>query len=59
MHVNYWIAYGEIGQPVISNHFSHIILKVQSSKFYNNNYMIASTQITNIAVLVFKLLSPI
>ena len=39
------------------------VLKVQSFKLYNNNYMIASTQITNteifaiIAVLVFKLLS--
>ena len=38
-------------------------LKVQSSKLYNNKYMIASIQITNteifvfIAVLVFKLLS--
>ena len=37
-------------------------LKVQSSKLYNNKYMIASTQIKNpeifafIAVLVFKLL---
>ena len=37
-------------------------LKVQSSKFYNNKHMIASTQITIteistlIAVLVFKLL---
>ena len=39
------------------------ILKVQSYKLYNNNYMIASTQITNTeilaftAVLVFQLLS--
>ena len=39
------------------------MLKVQSCKLYNNNYMIASTQITNteiftfIAVVVFKLLS--
>ena len=38
-------------------------LKVQSCKLYNNKYMIASTQITNIeifafiAVLAFKLLS--
>ena len=40
-----------------------MILKVQSCKFYNNEYMIASTQIANtevfafIAVLVFKLLT--
>ena len=38
-------------------------LKVQSCKLYNNKYMIALTQVTNIeilafiAVLVFKLLS--
>ena len=38
-------------------------LKVQPSKFFNNKYMIASTQIKNtetfafIAVLVFKVLS--
>ena len=38
-------------------------LKVQSSKQYNNKYMIPSTQVTNtgnfafIVVLVFKLLS--
>ena len=38
-------------------------LKVQSCKFYNNKYMIASTKITNteifafIAALVFKLVS--
>ena len=38
-------------------------LKVQSYKLYNNKYMIALTQVTNIeifafiAVLVFKLLS--
>ena len=43
--------------------FSFIMLKVQSCKFYNKKYMIASTQITNtvsfvfIVVLVFKLLT--
>ena len=47
----------------------HLDLKVQSFKLYNNKYIISSTQITNteifyssflfteIAVLVFKLLS--
>ena len=47
----------------------HLDLKVQSCKLYNNKYIISSTQITNteifyssflfteIAVLVFKLLS--
>ena len=40
-----------------------LYLKVQSCKLHNNNYVITSTQITNIeifafiAVLVFKLLS--
>ena len=39
------------------------LLKVRSCKLYNNKYMIASTEITNVeifafvAVLVFKLLS--
>ena len=39
------------------------MLKVQSCKLYNNNYMIPSTQITNteifafIALIVFNLLS--
>ena len=46
-----------------SDNLPFFFLKVQSSKLYNTNYMIASTQITNteisafIAVLVFKLLS--
>ena len=42
----------------------NIHLKLQSSKLYNNKYMIASTQTTNseifafIAVLVLKVIEP-
>ena len=50
------------GKSVVSERFV-TTLKVQSCKLYNNNYMIASTQITNteiftfISALVFKILS--
>ena len=53
---------GFVKQKVVAPHRCSFNLKVQSCKLYNNKYMIASTQTTNIdifafiAVLVFQLL---
>ena len=49
---------------LLSKGMLNIHLKLQSSKLYNNKYMIASTQTTNseifafIAVLVLKVIEP-
>ena len=56
-HINLFRHYNDFHMFYMLN-----VLRIHSCKLYNNNYMIASTQITNaeifafIAVLVFKLL---